>query len=53
VTDVAVKVIGGANYIPLPSIDSVDANDMPLTEAFPFLPTPYDGRNRRHRDPGE
>ena len=51
VTDVAVKVIGGANYIALPSIDSVDANDMPLTESFPFLPTPWDGRERVHMNP--
>ena len=51
VTDVAVKVIGGANYIALPSIDSVDANDMPLTESFPFLPTPWDGRERVHINP--
>jgi hypothetical protein len=51
VTDVAVKVIGGANYIALPSIDSVDANDKPLTAAFPFLPTPWDGRNRVHMNP--
>jgi len=51
VTDVAVKVIGGANYIALPSIDSVDANDKPLTESFPFLPTPWDGRERVHMNP--
>lgn len=51
VTDVAVKVIGGANYIALPSIDSVDANDRPLPEAFPFLPTPWDGRDRFHANP--
>ena len=51
VTDVAVKVIGGANYIALPSIDSVDANDRPLTETFPFLPTPWDGRDRFHMNP--
>jgi hypothetical protein len=51
VTDVAVKVIGGTNYIALPSIDSVDANDKPLTEAFPFLPTPWDGRDRVHMNP--
>ncbi len=51
VTDVAVKVIGGANYIALPSIDSVDANDMPLTESFPFIPTPWDGRERVHQNP--
>lgn len=51
VTDVAVKVIGGANYIALPSIDSVDTNDRSLTEAFPFLPTPWDGRDRVHMNP--
>ena len=51
VTDVAVKVIGGTNYIALPSIDSVDANDMPLTESFPFLSTPWDGRERIHQNP--
>jgi hypothetical protein len=51
VTDVAVKVIGGTNYIALPSIDSVDANDMPLPEMFPFLPTPWDGRERVHQNP--
>ena len=51
VTDVAVKVIGGANYIALPSIDSVDANDIPLTESFPFIPTPWDGRERVHQNP--
>lgn len=51
VTDVAVKVIGGANYIALPSIDSVDVNDKPLTESFPFLPSPWDGVNRFHQNP--
>ena len=51
VTDVAVKVIGGTNYIALPSIDSVDANDMPLPETFPFLSTPWDGRERVHQNP--
>ena len=51
VTDVAVKVIGGPNYIALPSIDSVDMNDKPLPETFPFLPTPWDGRNRVHMNP--
>jgi len=29
----------------------VDANDKPLTEAFPFLPTPWDGRDRVHMNP--
>jgi hypothetical protein len=51
VTDVAIKVIGGANYIALPSIDSVDMNDKPLTEVFPFIPSPWDGRNRFHMNP--
>jgi hypothetical protein len=51
VTDVAVKVIGGANYIALPSIDSVDMNDKPLPETFPFLATPWDGVNRIHMNP--
>jgi hypothetical protein len=51
VTDVAVKVIGGANYIALPSIDSVDANDKPLPDTFPFLASPWDGLNRVHMNP--
>jgi len=51
VTDVAVKVIGGANYIALPSIDSVDANDKPLPDTFPFLASPWDGRGRIHINP--
>ena len=51
VTDVAIKVIGGANYIALPSIDSVDMNDKPLTEVFPFIPSPWDGRTRVHMNP--
>ena len=51
VTDVAVKVIGGANYIALPSIDSVDANDKPLPDTFPFLASPWDGYNRFHINP--
>ena len=49
VTDVAIRVIGGTNY--LTASDSVDANDLPLPEAFPFLSTPWDGRNRFHFNP--
>jgi len=49
VTDVAIRVIGGTNY--LTASDSVDANDLPLPEAFPFLSTPWDGRNRFHINP--
>lgn len=51
VTDVAVKVIGGTNYVALPSIDSVDANDKPLPNTFPFLASPWDGYNRFHINP--
>ncbi len=49
VTDVAIRVIGGTNY--LSASDSVDANDMPLPETFPFLAVPWDGRNRFHTNP--
>jgi hypothetical protein len=51
VTDVAVKVIGGTNYVALSSIDSVDANDKPLPDTFPFLASPWDGYNRFHINP--
>jgi hypothetical protein len=51
VTDVAVKVVGGPNYLGLPTVDAVDENDKDLTDAFPFLPTPWDGLNRRHMNP--
>lgn len=49
VTDVAVRVIGGTNY--LSASDAVQANDMPLPETFPFLSTPWDGRGRIHANP--
>jgi hypothetical protein len=49
VTDVAIRVIGGTNY--LTASDSVDANDRPLPDMFPFLSTPWDGRNRFHANP--
>ncbi len=49
VTDVAIRVIGGTNY--LTAGDAVDTNDLPLTDTFPFLSTPWDGRNRVHVNP--
>jgi hypothetical protein len=49
VTDIAIKVIGGANYAG--ASDSVDVNDKPLPDTFPFLPSPWDGRNRTHANP--
>jgi hypothetical protein len=53
VTDEVVRVAGGANYIANFVGDGVGVQEKGITPDFPFLPTPYDGRNRRHRDPGE
>jgi hypothetical protein len=33
--------------------DGVGVAEAGITPVFPFLPTPFDGRNRRHVDPGE
>ena len=49
VTDVAIRVIGGANYAT--ASDAVDANDKPLPATFPFIASPWDGRNRVHMNP--
>lgn len=48
VTDVETRVIGGANYINAHAADGINVNDKPLPAAFPFLPAPWDGRNRIH-----
>jgi len=53
VTDLVVRVAGGANYIANYVGDGVGLNEKGITPDFPFLPTPFDGRNRRHQDPGE
>ena len=62
VTDIAIRVVGGANYIAARVGDGVNflqgaqgANLTPngIYKVFPYLPTPYDGRNRRHIDCGE
>ncbi len=53
VTDLVVRIAGGANYITNFVGDGVGVQELGITPDFPFLPTPYDGRNRRHRDPGE
>ena len=49
VTDVAIRVVGGNNY--LSASDAVQTNDMPLPDTFPFVSTPWDGRNRVHQNP--
>jgi hypothetical protein len=51
VTDVAVRVIGGPNYINGLAGDGVNVDDAPLSDTFPFLATPADGRNRVHQNP--
>ena len=59
VTDIMIRLIGGPNYIAARAGDGVNflqgAQGSNLTpngiyKVFPFLPTPYDGRNRRHID---
>ena len=63
VTDIALRVVAGALLGPVPALgDGVNFNiGAPGTAItangiatdFPFLPTPHDGRNRRHIDCGE
>ena len=49
VTDIAIRVVGGTNF--LTAGDNVNMNDLPLPDMFPFLSTPWDGRNRIHQNP--
>jgi Domain of unknown function (DUF4331) len=51
VTDIAVRVVGGPNYIAGRAGDGVNTDDAALTAAFPFLATPSDGRERVHDNP--
>jgi Domain of unknown function (DUF4331) len=51
VTDVAVQVVGGPNYIGLGAGDGVDVNDKALPASFPFIASTWDGRGRFHANP--
>ena len=51
VTDIAVRVIGGKNYIDARAGDGINTDDATLSETFPFLATPFDGRNPVHQNP--
>ena len=51
VTDIAVRVVGGANYIAARAADGVNTDDATLPSSFPFLASPFDGRNRHHDNP--
>jgi len=51
VTDIAIRVVGGPNYIGARASDGVNTDDAALSGGFPFLATPFDGRNRQHGNP--
>ena len=51
VTDVAVRVVGGSNYIGAMAGDGINTDDAALMGSFPFLATPFDGFNRVHQNP--
>jgi Domain of unknown function (DUF4331) len=51
VTDIAVRVVGGPNYIAARVGDGVNADDAANTAGFPFIGTPHNGRNRQHVNP--
>jgi hypothetical protein len=53
VTDVVVRAAGGANYIANYVGDGLGISALGISGEFPFLPTPANGRDRRHVDPGE
>jgi len=65
VTDIVVRVVGGTNYINAhigdgvnflagaPGVVGTDITENGIARNFPFLPTPYDGKNRVHVDCGE
>jgi hypothetical protein len=60
VVDIAARVVGGGvlnpkfNVFPNNAIgDGVAATDVPTQERFPYVHYAYDGRDRRHIDPGE
>ncbi len=62
VTDIAIRVVGGNNYIAnnagdgvnfladAPGIGGPNVSANGIARNFPFLPTPHDGKNRRHVD---
>jgi hypothetical protein len=53
VTDIVARAAGGAQFIANYVSDGVGVSEKGITAEFPFLPTPYDGRDRRHIDPKE
>jgi hypothetical protein len=51
VTDIAVRVVGGSNYIGARVGDGVNADDVANSASFPFIGTPHNGRDRQHQNP--
>jgi hypothetical protein len=51
VTDIAVRVVGGPNYVAGRAGDGVNKHFAPTSSAFPFLATPQNGRDRVHNNP--
>jgi hypothetical protein len=51
VTDIAVRVVGGSNYVAARAGDGVNKHFAPTSASFPFLATPQNGRDRRHENP--
>lgn len=51
VIDIAIRVVGGTNYIKGYAGDGVNTDDATLPSSFPFLATPFDGVNRVHANP--
>ncbi|HLM36996.1 MAG TPA: DUF4331 domain-containing protein [Gaiellaceae bacterium] len=49
VTDTAIQVVGGVAFAG--AGDNVSANDKVLPNVFPYLASPWDGRNRVHLNP--
>jgi len=51
VTDIAVRVVGGPNFVAARAGDGVNRNFTPTRASFPFLATPQVGRDRVHQNP--
>jgi hypothetical protein len=51
VTDIAVRVVGGPNYVGARVGDGVNSDDAANSASFPFIGTPHNGRNRQHQNP--
>jgi hypothetical protein len=51
VTDVAIRVVGGANYTKAMAGDGINVDDATLPDTFPFLAAPFSGFDRVHQNP--